>query len=382
MVREDLIASAVNFLQDPSVGTSPIAKRVAFLQSKNLTQEEIDVALARAGDEAPQSSTTSPPVPPRYGYQNQQMMQRGSPRGYEADYWQQPPPPELPRRDWRDWFIMATVMGGVSYGMYFVAKVGDASLDKVVAHVDVLELKRYIYPLIAPPTPPQLEQDKESIDESFNKAFALLDQLATDTETLKSSEQARTERLDKALHEVESVISELKTASRRREDEGRRMGDEIKGLKDLIPKGLEAQKENTDARLRELSTELKSLKTLVGNRMGAAPLPRATSDSGSPSGTQSPVTANGNAPKTPTVRAADGKDGVAASQQPAQSNNNAPLDASSVPSDRKATSTPFGSSVGTGNRAAIPAWQMAAAKNKSGSAIEPSAEPAETSGSA
>lgn len=29
----------------------------------------------------------------------------------------------LPRRDWRDWFIMATVMGGVSYGLYFVTKV-------------------------------------------------------------------------------------------------------------------------------------------------------------------------------------------------------------------------------------------------------------------
>lgn len=28
-----------------------------------------------------------------------------------------------PKRDWRDWFIMATVMGGVGYGMYFVAKV-------------------------------------------------------------------------------------------------------------------------------------------------------------------------------------------------------------------------------------------------------------------
>lgn len=28
-----------------------------------------------------------------------------------------------PKRDWRDWFIMATVVGGVGYGMYFVAKV-------------------------------------------------------------------------------------------------------------------------------------------------------------------------------------------------------------------------------------------------------------------
>lgn len=29
----------------------------------------------------------------------------------------------VPKRDWRDWFIMATVMGGVGYGLYFTAKV-------------------------------------------------------------------------------------------------------------------------------------------------------------------------------------------------------------------------------------------------------------------
>lgn len=28
-----------------------------------------------------------------------------------------------PKRDWRDWFIMATMMGGVGYGLYFITKV-------------------------------------------------------------------------------------------------------------------------------------------------------------------------------------------------------------------------------------------------------------------
>lgn len=31
-----------------------------------------------------------------------------------------------PKRDWRDWFIMATTVGGVGYGLYFVAKVSNA----------------------------------------------------------------------------------------------------------------------------------------------------------------------------------------------------------------------------------------------------------------
>jgi len=104
-------------LQDPSVAGSPIENRLAFLQSKNLTQEEIDTALARANGET---------VPANYSnYAPQQQVIRQPQPGYGGyqQQWQQPPPPELPKRDWRDWFIMATVMGGVGYGLYFVAKV-------------------------------------------------------------------------------------------------------------------------------------------------------------------------------------------------------------------------------------------------------------------
>lgn len=40
-------------LQDPSVSSAPLEKKVAFLQSKNLTQEEIDIALTRSGSSSP-----------------------------------------------------------------------------------------------------------------------------------------------------------------------------------------------------------------------------------------------------------------------------------------------------------------------------------------
>jgi peroxin-14 len=72
--REDLVNSAVSFLRDPSVASSPLDKRIAFLQSKNLTQEEIDVSLARAGDETP--AATQPPNAPYYPPPQQQGMYR------------------------------------------------------------------------------------------------------------------------------------------------------------------------------------------------------------------------------------------------------------------------------------------------------------------
>ncbi|KAG4437184.1 hypothetical protein IFR05_007340 [Cadophora sp. M221] len=352
-IREDIIASAVTFLQDPSVAGSPIENRIAFLQSKNLTQEEIDTALARAGGETAPANYSS------YAPQQQQVIRQPQPQpgygGYQQHLWQQPPP-EVPKRDWRDWFIMATVMGGVGYGLYFVAK-------------------RYVYPMIAPPTAPQLEQDKQAVDESFEKAFSLLDQLAKDTETLKASEQARTERLDAALTEVETVISELKTASKRREEESRRISDEVRGLKDLIPRAMEGQKETTDTRLRELNTELKSLKTLIGQRMNPTSSTSTSNSYGRSSGM-----GTSSAP-TQTASSTNGPSSTeVVTPKPASVGNGTGTESiASVQNSVQGRSSPFNTGAPAG-KAAIPAWQMAAANKSNNSAAGSGSQ--EASGSA
>ncbi|KAH7380187.1 peroxisomal membrane anchor protein conserved region-domain-containing protein [Pyrenochaeta sp. MPI-SDFR-AT-0127] len=352
MVREDLITSAVSFLQDPSVAGAPLEKRIAFLQSKNLTQEEVDLSLARAAEDpslpsSPPSQSSTPP--PNYGYRS------GPPPpaygGYpQQGYWPPPPPPEPPKRDWRDYFIMATVMGGVGYGLYFTAK-------------------RYILPLVQPPTQPQLEQDKASVDESFKRAFDLLEQLNTDTSALKVSEEARTARLDNALGEVESVLASLKESSKRQGDDNRRIEDDVRGLRDLIPKALDAQKEATDNRLKELSTELKSLKTLVGNRMGSGTArPATTTPSYYGAGQQQSHTPTPNvngtsvsaspAPQSTSVTApTDQTNGTNATD--AQGASSASTASTSTPTTEKPAASPY-SRLPSGR--AIPAWQMAAQK--------------------
>lgn len=231
--------------------------------------------------------------------------------------------------------------------------------------MDIANLfQRYIYPMIAPPTAPQLEQDKKAIDDSFERAFSLLDQLAKDTETLKTSEQARTERLDTALTEVENVISELKISSRRREEESRQISDEVRGLKDLIPKAMEGQKENTDSRLKELNTELKSLKTLMGQRMNPT-TQSSTNSYGRPSGVGA-STPNGTPSVTPNFSNANQSSSAEnVAPKPATVSNGTGTE--SVASTIGRTVSPFTTGAPAG-RAAIPAWQMAAA-NKSTSTV-------------
>ena len=251
---------------------------------------------------------------------------------------------------------MATVMGGASYGLYVMAK-------------------RYIIPLIAPPTTPQLEQDKSAIDASFEKAFALLDQLQTDTSTLKAAEESRTQRLDSAVTELESVVAALKEQDRRREDDARRNTDEIRGLRDLIPQALEAQKEGQEERLKELGAELKSLKTLVGNRVGisatsgSASAQKSTGSTGvrssmygsvtSVSGVNGTATENGSvSPTLPTPSGTSDSQAAGAAATPSAVGANTP-----APDRSQNVITPFSSGFGSSRGgASIPAWQLAAGK--------------------
>ncbi|PYI20558.1 hypothetical protein BO99DRAFT_481072 [Aspergillus violaceofuscus CBS 115571] len=349
MVREELISSAITFLQDPSVASSPFEKRVAFLQSKNLTKEEIDVALSRVGEDpaAAAAATSSssyqpssqqavyrppPPQPPAPGY------------GYPP-YGQWQPPPEPPKRDWRDWFIMATVVSGVGYGLYTITK-------------------RYITPLIAPPTPPQLEQDKQDIDEQFSRAFTLIDQLSTDTAALKSAEEERSERLDAALREVETLVSDMKNASRRRDDETRRISDEVKSLKDAIPKAMESAREGNENRLKELSTELKSLKVLLGNRLGGGGSGANSSIAGRAVGGIPLPTASRPADESASASNATNGSTAGLTEQPSQSAQPSP--SASTASLGNNPLSQFGRS------ASIPAWQMAAANRSKTASPAPS----------
>ncbi|KAJ6019111.1 hypothetical protein N7499_009731 [Penicillium canescens] len=356
--REELIASAITFLQDPSVASSPIEKRVSFLQSKNLTQEEVDIALSRVGEDPSAAAAATAASSPASNYSSQQVAYRQPPppQGYGyPPYNQWQPPPEPPKRDWRDWFIMATVMGGVGYGLYFVTK-------------------RYISPLIAPPTPPQLEQDKENIDEQFSRAFTLIEQLSTDTAALKSAEEARTERLDSALKDVETLVADLKNSSRRRDDETRRISDEVKSLKDAIPKALEGAREGNENRLKDLGTELKSLKVLLGNRLGGS---GATPVAGRTVGSTPIPTAPRQTPEeTPASSTTPApSNGLAATVTPAEQE---PTQAAAPATPAAPSPSPNNPLSKLGRSASIPAWQMAAAnRSKANSESSAPSTPAE-----
>lgn len=312
-------------LQSAEVQYAPQEQKIAFLKAKNLTTEEIDLAFQRASATPSHPQYDDPRYAPRPPYNYQYP-----PSPYP--YTQPPPLPELPRRDWRDWFIMATVIGGVGYAATTLAK-------------------RYIVPLIAPPTPPQLEQDKSSIDAAFDKTFALLDQVVSDTEKLKQSEADRTERLDTALKEVEAVLAELKASAAARQDDDNNLNKTVQDLQKMVPKAIQTHADSADAKLRDLAGEVKSLKTLLSNKVGAAAgVPRPGSN-GAGNGVANGTSAPGASSDSQTqIQASTQSNGV--TPKPSIDNFRASETDSSAGS-------PYARLMN--GRAAIPAWQMAAA---------------------
>ncbi|XP_014263032.3 peroxisomal membrane protein PEX14 [Maylandia zebra] len=102
--REELITTAVQFLQNPKVHQSPLALRKTFLKKKGLTDEEVELAIQRSG------STEALPLVPA-----------GPAHPLHAA--QLPPAPLSPTGcRWRDYGALAIIMGGITFCFYQLYK--------------------------------------------------------------------------------------------------------------------------------------------------------------------------------------------------------------------------------------------------------------------
>lgn len=170
-------------------------------------------------------------------------------------------------------------------------------------------------------------------------------------------------------------MAETKSGKRRQEDETDRLRSEVESLKDAIPKSMTANKDFTDERLREIANEVKSLKSLIGQRMSSAPA--ASNLTTSNNYLQS---AKSSAPPAPTATPAnepepksngDAKDG-------ANGETSSTAGRQDYLSSLGGRSSPFASGMPAG-KAAIPAWQLAMANQGSSDADKTSQQGASSS---
>lgn len=170
-------------------------------------------------------------------------------------------------------------------------------------------------------------------------------------------------------------MADLKNASRRRDDDTRRIQDEVKALQSAIPRSLEGAREGNESRLRELSNELRSLKTLLGHRLSGSGTPAASVPARTPGGSSQPGTPRPTEEHGSSVAGAvSGASQTASAEHQSQTTSAGKV--AQTPSAGQASnpgSLGQGPLSQLGRSASIPAWQMAAA-SRSKSGPQPSVE--------
>ncbi|KPV71940.1 uncharacterized protein RHOBADRAFT_40002 [Rhodotorula graminis WP1] len=265
--RAQLIASAVSFLRDPATASSPLAQRIAFLESKGLSQPDIELALQQAGAGAP-----APPYPGAAARAGPYSVGPHSPYGHQLNEFQ---------RDWRDWFIMGVVGGGVGW-------------------LAVKLAQKFLVPHLQPPTETDLEASQRALEAKYDEAAELLKTLQESTDAVAASLDDQKRDIEKELEEVRGAVKEMREGEKKRDEwaqsVGRQVDDMVKSLPGLLDKQASAQSTS----LADLQTELKSLKSLLIARR-PAPTSSPSSSSTSTSTSNPSATASSTAPSSSSL---------------------------------------------------------------------------------
>ncbi|KAI9315208.1 peroxisomal membrane anchor protein conserved region-domain-containing protein [Dichotomocladium elegans] len=239
-MREDLVSSGAAFLSDPKVQSAPLAKKVSFLESKGMTSEEIEEAMARANGKrgAPTANDSAAAASQRLGT----MVVQGAPPSLSPPL--PPPVPQRPSYTWKDIFIAAVFAGGVSYGVWTLLKV-------------------YLGSWFLVPTQKKLELEKDALDMQFQAVEEALKQTQQETTDALAKIETQSKSVDESLTVLSKAMKDLKQGDAEREAEFKHLQGDVEALKDLVPRMMDRHKESQINVINGLKDEVKSLKSLL-----------------------------------------------------------------------------------------------------------------------
>ncbi|XP_062871518.1 peroxisomal membrane protein PEX14 [Trichomycterus rosablanca] len=173
--REALISTAVKFLQNPKVRQSPLAVRKAFLKKKDLTDEEVELAILRSG--SVDEPLVLSPSGPTHIIQNPPVA---------------PVPYSPPGYRWRDYGALAIIMAGLAIGFHHL-------------------YRKYILPLIM-----GSKEDKkhlQRIESSIVDMSGTLTQTVTQLQTTLASVQELLVQQQKRIQELSQELANSQASS-------------------------------------------------------------------------------------------------------------------------------------------------------------------------
>lgn len=173
--REDLVNTAVKFLQNQNVQKSSLAHRQAFLRRKGLTDEEVQAACERAG-----------------------AFENSSNNGQLQTMFQHPPVPPsqhlvahtLPPTRWtrfRETANTIAIIGGITYGLYLL-------------------YKKYIEPFLF-----GMNEKQKSIQDSISELNESLKEVHSDLEKISEQQTKQPDLNSATSKQIQELKAEIAT---------------------------------------------------------------------------------------------------------------------------------------------------------------------------
>ncbi|KAI8320278.1 hypothetical protein GQ54DRAFT_312802 [Martensiomyces pterosporus] len=310
-LREDIIESAVRFLTDPKVQSSTLAKKISFLETKGLTNAEIEDALARAKSQPPSAASASSTQGSAASEQQQSTAATGPATpapvyGY-AQQMAPPAPPPRPHLDWKDYFIAAVVAGGLGYGLYILAK-------------------KFISPLLAARDDRErLEEEKRLLLEQSELTRKQLGALNESTAKALDAMAVQSQKTNEAIEGMATILDRISTQETEHNASARRLQLTLEDLqKEVAALGSKGPRPSDTSTIADVQSDIRSLRSLLLSRRVPA---------GRPS---TPTTAATASPQLPAITPAEEQSSV-------------------IPDPTYSSRSPSASGVPTPT---IPAWQL------------------------
>ncbi|XP_014347107.1 peroxisomal membrane protein PEX14 isoform X2 [Latimeria chalumnae] len=196
--REQLIATAVKFLQNQRVQQSPLATRRAFLKKKGLTDEEIEVALQQSGTATDELQSLGLPT-------QQHLIQ--SPPLAAVQY-----SPQGSR--WRDYGAVAIIMAAIAFGFHHLYKkyiipliMGSREDKKHLQRIEsnILEMSGTVTQTVT-----QLQTTLASVQELLVQQQEKIQELTQELAASKAVSSTNLMLESQSINELKAEVSSLK----------------------------------------------------------------------------------------------------------------------------------------------------------------------------
>ncbi|PIA15639.1 hypothetical protein COEREDRAFT_87606 [Coemansia reversa NRRL 1564] len=238
-LREDIIESAVRFLSDPKVQSSTLAKKVSFLETKGLSNAEIEDALSRAKKaQAPISTQATEHSP------NAVSPPTRAP-GYAQPLRPPASSPPRPHLDWKDYFIATVVAGGLGYGLFMLAK-------------------KYVVPLLAVRDDnKRLAEERKLLVEQNELTRKQLETLGESTTQVLDTLAMQSQKTSEAIESMVSMMDNISTQGLEQRSLSSRLLVTLEDLQREVSALSSATNTAREGSISDVQSDIRSLRSLL-----------------------------------------------------------------------------------------------------------------------